>query len=211
MCSASRAPVVRMPVGGGVGARLETGLVAVSDYRPTDGADMSNETGLAVPEREATNDVRLIVAIAWIAGPTACFVGWFLQSLIAGSQQPTVNGNDRQIGLVLLFAFITSIPLVIISLVGAGAAVFSDRLRTQVVLNVMALVWSVMVFALYFGLFGAVATLTKDGFPVTTLTLATLVVIALLTLAVPIVLFFAARHRIKAAPSAPLTPDEFEI
>jgi len=174
---------------------------------------MSNETGLAVPEREATNDVRLIVAIAWIAGPTACFVGWFLQSLIAGSQQANPNGYDRQIGLVLLFAFITSIPLVIVSLIGAGAAIFSDRLRTQRVLNVMALVWSGMVFLLYFGLFGAVATLTKDGFPITPLTMTTLVAIALVTLAVPIVLFLLARRHLARAMSAPLPtpPESFDI
>ena len=174
---------------------------------------MTNPAALAVQEREATNDVRMLVAIAWIAGPTACFVGWFLQSLIAGSQQANPNGYDRQIGLVLLFAFITSIPLVIVSLIGAGAAIFSDRLRTQRVLNVMALVWSGMVFLLYFGLFGAVATLTKDGFPVTPLTMTTLVAIALVTLAVPIVLFLLARRHITRAMSAPLPaePESFDI
>ena len=174
---------------------------------------MTNPAALAVQEREATNDVRMLVAIAWIAGPTACFVGWFLQSLIAGSQQPNPNGYDRQIGLVLLFAFITSIPLVIVSLIGAGAAIFSDRLRTQRVLNVIALVWSGMVFLLYFGLFGAVATLTKDGFPITPLTMTTLVAIALVTLAVPIVLFLLARQHLARAMSAPLPtpPESFDI
>jgi len=174
---------------------------------------MTNPAALAVQEREATNDVRMLVAIAWIAGPTACFVGWFLQSLIAGSQQVNPNGYDRQIGLVLLFAFITSIPLVIVSLIGAGAAIFSDRLRTQRVLNVMALVWSGMVFLLYFGLFGAVATLTKDGFPITPLTMTTLVAIALVTLAVPIVLFLLARQHLARAMSAPLPtpPESFDI
>jgi len=174
---------------------------------------MTNPAALAVQEREATNDVRMLVAIAWIAGPTACFVGWFLQSLIAGSQQANPNGYDRQIGLVLLFAFITSIPLVIVSLIGAGAAIFSDRLRTQRVLNVMALVWSGMVFLLYFGLFGAVATLTKDGFPITPLTMTTLVAIALVTLAVPIVLFLLARQHLARAMSAPLPtpPESFDI
>ena len=70
-----------------------------------------------------------------------------------------------------------------------------------------------MVFLLYFGLFGAVATLTKDGFPVTPLTMATLVAIALVTLAVPVVLFFVARSRIAAATAAPLPaePDAFDI
>jgi hypothetical protein len=172
---------------------------------------MTNPPEVAIREREATNDIRLIVAIAWIAGPTACFVGWFLQSLIAGSQQANPGGYDRQIGLVLLFAFITSIPLVIVSLIGAGAAIFSDRLRTQQLLNTIALIWSVMVFLLYFGLFGAVATLTKDGFPITVLTMVTLVVIALLTIAVPVVLYLVVRRRIQVA-SVPRTPaDVFEI
>ena len=174
---------------------------------------MTNPAALAVQEREATNDVRMLVAIAWIAGPTACFVGWFLQSLIAGSQQANPNGYDRQIGLVLLFAFITSIPLVIVSLIGAGAVIFSDRLKTQRILNTMALVWSLMVFLLYFGLFGAVATLTKDGFPITALTMTTLVAIALVTLAVPIVLFLVARQHIARAMAAPQPepPESFDI
>ena len=84
---------------------------------------MTNETAIAVPEGEATNDIRMIVAAAWIAGPTAMFVGWFLQSVISSSQLPNPSGYPRQIGLLLLFAFITSIPLVVISLIGAGAAV----------------------------------------------------------------------------------------
>jgi hypothetical protein len=172
---------------------------------------MTNPPEVTVREREATNDIRLIVAIAWIAGPTACFVGWFLQSLIAGSQQVNPGGYDRQIGLVLLFAFITSIPLVIVSLIGAGAAIFSDRLRTQRVLNIIALIWSGMVFLLYFGLFGAVGTLTENGFPVTTLTMITLVIIAWLSISVPVVMFFIIRRRINAA-AAPQTPaDVFEI
>jgi hypothetical protein len=114
---------------------------------------------------------------------------------------------------MLLFAFITSIPLVLVSLIGAGAAVFSDRLRTQRILNIMALVWSGMVFALYFGLFGAVGTLTKDGFPVTPTTMASLVVIALLTAAVPVVLFLIARRRIAAADATPppAPADQFDI
>jgi hypothetical protein len=172
---------------------------------------MSEPSGLVVHEDEAANDVRLLVAIAWIAGPTASFVGWFLQSLIAGSQQQLPGGYDRQIGLVLLFAFITSIPLVIVSLIGAGAAIFSDRLRTQSILNVIALVWSVMVFLLYFGVFGAVGTLTQNGFPVTTLTMATLVIIAWLTISIPVVLFFIIRRRIKAAQNPPPPANTFEI
>jgi hypothetical protein len=172
---------------------------------------MSEQTSLIVHEDEASNDIRLLVAIAWIAGPTACFVGWFLQSLIAGSQQQIPGGYDRQIGLVLLFAFITSIPLVIISLIGAGAAIFSDRLRTQGVLNMIALVWSVMVFVLYFGLFGAVGTLTQNGFPVTPLTMATLVIIAWLSISVPVVLFFVIRRRIKAAQNPAPPAVTFDI
>jgi hypothetical protein len=174
---------------------------------------MTSDTGFAVREREATNDVRMIIAIAWIVGPTAIFVGWFLQSLIAGSQRDTTNLPETQYGLMLLFAFITSIPLVLVSLIGAGAAVFSDRLRTQRIVNIMALVWSGMVFALYFGLFGAVGTLTKDGFPVTPTTMASLVVIALLTAAVPVVLFLIARRRIAAADATPppAPADQFDI
>jgi hypothetical protein len=172
---------------------------------------MTNPPEVTVREREATNDIRLIVAIAWIAGPTACFVGWFLQSLIAGSQQVNPGGYDRQIGLVLLFAFITSIPLVIVSLIGAGAAIFSDRLRTQQLLNTIALIWSGMVFLLYFGLFGAVATLTKDGFPITVLTMVTLVLIAVLTIAVPVVLFLVVRRRIKVVSAPQAQADVFEI
>ena len=174
---------------------------------------MTNETAIAVPEGEATNDIRMIVAAAWIAGPTAMFVGWFLQSVISSSQLPNPSGYPRQIGLLLLFAFITSIPLVVISLIGAGAAVFSDRLRTQGVLNVMALVWSVMVFLLYFGLFGAVGTFTKDGFPITPITMGSLVLIGGLSLAVPIILFMVARHRIRAAQTAVPAPEPvaFEI
>jgi hypothetical protein len=174
---------------------------------------MTNETAIAVPEREATNDIRMLVAATWIAGPTAMFVGWFLQSVISSSQIPNPSGYPRQTGLLLLFAFITSIPLVVISLIGAGAAVFSDRLRTQSVLNVMALVWSGMVFLLYFGLFGAVGTFTKDGFPITPLTIGSLLVIGSLSLAVPIVLYVVARHRIKAAERAVPAPEPvaFEI
>jgi hypothetical protein len=183
----------------------------MTDYGPDDGAHMTEQTSIVVREDEATNDVRLLVAIAWVVGPTASFVGWFLQSLIAGSQQQNPGGYDRQIGLVLLFAFITSIPLVIISLIGAGAAIFSDRLRTQSVLNVIALIWSVMVFLLYFGLFGAVGTLTENGFPVTGLTIATLVVIAWLSITVPVVLFFVIRRRISAAMNAPAPADTFDI
>jgi len=172
---------------------------------------MTEQASMIVREDEATNDIRLLVAIAWIVGPTASFVGWFLQSLIAGSQQENIGGYDRQIGLVLLFAFITSIPLVLISLIGAGAAIFSDRLRTQSVLNTLALAWSVMVFLLYFGLFGAVGTLTENGFPVTGLTMATLVLIAWLSISVPVVLFFVIRRRIRAAMNPPAPADSFEI
>jgi heme/copper-type cytochrome/quinol oxidase subunit 3 len=160
---------------------------------------MTEPTAIRVHEGEATNDVRMIIAIAWIAGPTAIFVGWFLQSLIAGSQRDTTNLPETQYGLMLLFAFITSVPLVIVSLIGAGAAIFSDRLRTQRLLNLIALVWSGMVFALYFGLFGAVGTFTKDGFPVTPRTMTSLVIIALLALAVPVVLFLVARQHIGKA------------
>jgi len=174
---------------------------------------MTNEGAIAVAESEATNDVRMLVAAAWIAGPTAMFVGWFLQSLVSSSQIPNPSGYPRQTGLLLLFAFITSIPLVVISLIGAGAAVFSDRLHTQSVLNVMALVWAGMVFLLYFGLFGAVGTFTKDGFPVTPLTMGSLVVIGLLSLAVPIVLYVVARRHIRTAENAtpPPEPVAFEI
>ena len=171
---------------------------------------MLNDAITAVPEQEATNDVRLFVSIAWIAGPTAMFVGWFLQSLFAGSQIPNPSGYPRQTGLLLLFAFITSIPLVIVSLIGVGAAIFSDRLSTMRRLNVMALIWSMMVFALYFGLFGAVGTLSKDGFPITVDTMVSLVIIVALSLAVPIILFLVVRRRITHAgaltASQPATP-----
>jgi heme/copper-type cytochrome/quinol oxidase subunit 3 len=168
----------------------------MTHYGQTNGAPMTNPAAFAVTEREATNDVRMLVAIAWIAGPTMIFAGWFLQSIIAGSQNQTVDKPDTQYGLLLLFAFITSIPLVIVSLIGAGAAIFSDRLRTQRVLNTMALIWSLVVFAIYFGLFGIIGTLADDGFAVTSTTVAALVPIVLIVLAVPIVLYFAIRHRI---------------
>jgi hypothetical protein len=174
---------------------------------------MTSPTAIAIHEGEATNDVRMLVAIAWVVGPTASFVGWFLQSLIAGSQRATINLPETQYGLMLLFAFITSIPLVIVSLIGAGAAIFSDKLRTQRLLNVIALVWSGMVFALYFGLFGAVGTFTKDGFPITALTMTTLVLIALVSIAVPVILFYVARRHIRTAERTlpPPPPDAFDI
>lgn len=145
---------------------------------------------------DASADVRMLITIAWVAGPTVIFVGWFLMSLIAGSQRPLAGQDGTPIALLFVFALITSVPLIIISLVGGLTTMLSTSTKTQRTLNLFALLWSAVVFAIYFGLFGIVGTVTENGFPVTAKTVAALVPIALITLALPIALFFVARSRI---------------
>jgi hypothetical protein len=170
---------------------------------------------------EATTDIRMVTTIAWIAGPTIIFIGWFLMSLISGSQRVGGLRDQTSLGLVFLFAVITSFPLIVVSLIGGGATMLSDSLRTQRVMNVMALCWNAVVFAIYFGLIGIVGTLQENGFPVTPVTVLALIPIALITTVLPIVLFVVNRRRIHrrlvaaAAAPAPVavvaTQDTYDI
>lgn len=158
-----------------------------------------SESRLIVDEDESANDVRMLTVICWIVGPTVIFAGWFLMAVIAGRQQDTPDRPATQYGLLLLFAFITSIPLVIVSLIGAGGSIVSDRLKTQSMLNTLAFVWSLVVFGIYFGLFGLIGTLSEGGFVVTSTTVAALIPTAFVALVVPALLFVFNRRRIQRA------------
>lgn len=164
---------------------------------------MTNLPTAPAAEPEATPDVRMITAIAWVAGPTIIFVGWFLMSVIAGSQRPRAVQDQTSLALVFVFAVITSVPLIIVSLVGGATTMLSMSLKTQRTMNLLALIWSAIVFAIYFGLFGIVGSLPEDGFPITPLTVAALIPIALITLVLPIVLFVISRRNIRKASAAP--------
>jgi hypothetical protein len=167
-----------------------------------------------VTSRQGTPEVRMFTTIAWIAGPTVIFVGWFLMSMIAGSQKPGGATDNTSLGLVFLFALITSIPLIIVSLVGGVTTLLSDSLRTLSVMNVIALIWNAIIFVIYFGLFGIIGSLPKDGFPVTSLTIAALIPISLVTLVLPVALFFVNRRAIRkamAAEAARVPADAFDI
>lgn len=165
----------------------------------------------SVPDAAAADssaDVRMLITIAWVAGPTVIFVGWFLMCLIAGSQRPLAGQDGTPIALLFVFALITSVPLIIISLVGGLTTMLSTSAKTQRTLNLFALLWSAIVFAIYFGLFGIVGTVTENGFPVTPKTVLALIPIALITLVLPIALFLIARGRIAqgAVPSPADSP-----
>ena len=165
---------------------------------------MTNQTAAPVTSRQGTPDVRMLTTIAWVAGPTIIFVGWFLMGLVAGSQKPGGATDSTSLGLVFLFALITSVPLIIISLVGGVTTLLSESLRTLAVMNVIALIWNAIIFVIYFGLFGIIGSLPKDGFPVTAVTVAALIPIALVTIVLPIALFLYNRRAIKRATAAEL-------
>ena len=94
-------------------------------------------------------------------------------------------------------------------LVQAGAVLVSLCLATVTFSLVPSVPYWVAVVSWILGAagmglaFGAVGTLTQNGFPVTPLTMATLVIIAWLSISVPVVLFFVIRRRIKAAQNPP--------
>lgn len=174
---------------------------------------MATQFTARVAAAEAAPHARMLTTIAWIAGPTVIFVGWFLMSIIAGSQRPGGIQDGTPIALLFLFALITSVPLIIVSLIGGITTMLSSTLRTQRVMNLMALFWNGVTFAIYFGLFGIVGTLTEDGFPVTSTTVSALIPIALITMVLPIVLYLVGRRtliRAEAAP-APRPPDVYDI
>ncbi len=163
---------------------------------------MTKLTAAPVTSRQGAPDVRMLTTIAWVAGPTIIFVGWFLMSMIAGSQKPGGATDNTSLALVFLFALITSIPLIIVSLVGGVTTLLSESLKTLSVMNVIALAWNGIIFAIYFGLFGIIGSLPKDGFPVTGLTIAALIPIALVTIVLPIGFFLYNRRAIARATEA---------
>ena len=175
---------------------------------------MSNDPAATVADAQATPDIRMLTTIAWIAGPTIIFVGWFLMSIIAGSQRPGAADYETSFGLVFLFALITSVPLIIVSLIGGATTMFSESLKTQRVMNLMALIWNAIVFAIYFGLLGIIGSLPEDGFPITPLTISALIPIALVTVILPVALYLFNRRVIARAPAAvpaPLPANTYDI
>jgi hypothetical protein len=175
---------------------------------------MVTETSAQSVEYEVPSDIRILVTIAWIAGPTLIFTGWFLASIVAGSQRSGGLSDGTPVPLLLLYALITSVPLVIISIIGGITAMLSDSVRTERALNLFALLWNLLVFGIYFGLFGITGTVQTNGFPVTAVTLAALIPLALLALAVPAALFLVTRHRMRrlvASAPAVTPPDAYEI
>ena len=167
---------------------------------------MTSNAPAPVAEQHATPEIRLLTTIAWIAGPTLIFVGWFLMSMIAGSQKPGGRQDGTSLALVFLFAIITSFPLIVVSLIGGATTMLSASLRTQGFMNLFALIWNAAIFIIYFGLLGIVGSLPEDGFPITARTIGALIPIALITTILPIALYIINRKRIHQAASAIPTP-----
>ena len=163
---------------------------------------MTTSYGSPGADEQSGPDIRILTAISWVVGPTVIFLGWFLMAVIAGSQRPGAPQDETPLALIFLFALITSVPLILVSLAGGVTTMLTSTVPNQRRMNFFGLVWNIMVFGIYFGFLGIIGSLPEDGFPITPVTISALIPISLITIVVPIVLYLINRRTIGAASTA---------